>query len=144
MELQVHLLRTSFAHIKPHLGEFGVSFYQNLFAAYPQAKPLFTHTNMVQQQDKLLQALGMVIDNLQNTEVLSNKLRALGARHIEYGALPQHYSMVGQALLTTLEQYLGDDWTPELAAAWQQAYEVIAQFMLAGAEARAVKQHSHD
>lgn len=46
-------------------------------------------------------------------EVLENALKGLGTRHVKYGVLPQHYPMVGGALLKTFEALLGSDWTPE-------------------------------
>ena len=57
MSLQIELLESSFDQIKPRLDEFGASFYENLFTAYPQAKPLFAKTDLTKQQVKLTQAL---------------------------------------------------------------------------------------
>ena len=134
MSLQIELLESSFAQIKPRLAEFGASFYENLFTAYPQARPLFAKTDLTRQQVKLTQALSLVIAHLRNDEVLAETLMALGAKHVAYGALPEHYPLVGQVLLTTLAQTLGEGWTPELNRAWSQAYEAVSQLMLAGAE----------
>ena len=67
-------------------------------------------------------------------DVLSDALKGLGARHVKYGALPEHYPLVGNALLTTFEQYLGEDWTPEVTQAWVDAYGAITKLMLEGAD----------
>jgi len=42
--------------------------------------------------------------------------------------------MVGDALLTTFEQYLGEEWTTEVQQAWVGTYTDITAMMLAGAE----------
>ncbi|MEM6611997.1 MAG: globin family protein [Cyanobacteria bacterium P01_C01_bin.72] len=134
MPLQVEVLEQSFESIKPRANEFVDSFYQNLFTANPEAKPLFEHTNMASQKKMLLNSLVMVVENLRNPDVLDKSLRGLGARHVKYGALPAHYPLVGGALLTTFEQYLGDQWNPDVKGAWADAYGAISEIMLDGAD----------
>ncbi|MFE1746306.1 globin family protein [Coleofasciculus sp. H7-2] len=135
MSLNVELLEQSFEKVKPHADEFVASFYENLFAAHPEVKPLFAKTNMAEQRKHLLAALGLVVQNLRKPEVLGEALKTLGAKHVGYGTIPQHYPAVGGALLTTFEQYLQQDWTPEVKQAWTDAFGVITQQMLKGADA---------
>lgn len=134
MSLQVELLEQSFEGVKPHADEFVNSFYENLFTANPEAKPLFDTTDMTAQKKKLLGSLVLVVENLRQPDVLDSSLRGLGARHVKYGALPEHYPLVGNALLTTFEQYLKQQWTPEVKQAWVDAYGAISQIMLDGAD----------
>jgi len=132
--LQVELLERSFEQVKPHADEFVGSFYENLFTDYPDAKPLFAHSNMNEQGKKLLTSLVFVVENLRNPDALSDALKGLGARHVKYGALPEHYPLVGNSLLKTFEQYLQGDWTPEVKGAWVNAYGLITEVMLDGAD----------
>jgi hemoglobin-like flavoprotein/uncharacterized protein YjbI with pentapeptide repeats len=132
MTLNIALLEQSFERIKPRADEFVASFYENLFAAHPEVRPLFANTEMEKQQKKLLNALVLVVENLRNPDALGEVLNLLGTRHIGYGAIPQHYSAVGQALLLSFEQYLQEDWTPELKKAWTDAYGAITAQMLQG------------
>lgn len=134
MSLNVELLEQSFELVKPQADDFVASFYNNLFTDYPAAKPLFEHSDMAKQQQMLKGALVMVVENLRKPEVLSNSLRGLGARHVKYGALPEHYPLVGSSLLKTLGQYADDAWTPELKEAWTGAYGAITELMLEGAD----------
>ena len=134
MSLQIEMLEQSFAQLKPHLDEFGASFYQSLFSRYPEAKPLFAATDMSQQQQKLITSLIFVIGNLRHPELLATALQSLGAKHVGYGAQPEHYLLVGETLLATFADYLGPAWTPELKQAWSEAYRAISELMLAGAE----------
>ncbi len=132
-DLPVELLQVSFEKIKPQAEEFTASFYEHLFESHPEVKPMFAHVDMVQQEKKLLSALVLVVESLRNPSALESVLSALGARHVGYGSLPQQYPAVGQALLLTFEQYLQDDWTPELKQAWKDAYGAITSQMLRGA-----------
>lgn len=99
MSLNVGVLEVSFDQVKPRTNEFAASFSENLFNAHPEVKPLFTHTDLVNQQKKLLNSLVLVVENLGNPEALGLVLKALGARHISYGAIPKYYKPVGEALL---------------------------------------------
>ncbi|MEL6777327.1 MAG: globin family protein [Cyanobacteria bacterium J06597_16] len=132
--LKVELLEQSFELVKPKADEFTASFYNNLFTDYPAAKPLFEHSDMGKQQQMLKGALVMVVENLRKPEVLRKSLKGLGARHVKYGALPEHYPLVGNSLLKTLSQYAGSAWTPELKGAWVGAYDAITELMLEGAD----------
>ena len=134
MTLQVELLEESFAHVKPHADRFGASFYQNLFSAYPEARPLFANTDMAAQQKKLISSLVLVVENLRQPETLESALKGLGARHVQYGTLPEHYPLVGNALLTTFAEYLGANWTAPVQQAWVDAYGAITTIMLEGAD----------
>ncbi len=134
MSLQIEILENSFNEIKPVADEFVTSFYDNLFTDYPAAKPLFAGTAMEEQKPKLLKSLVLVIQNLRNPDVLGGALKGLGARHVKYGALPEHYPLVGNSLLKTFEQYLGTGWTPEVSQAWVDAYGAISEIMLEGAD----------
>lgn len=134
MALQVEILENSFEKVKPQANAFVSSFYNNLFADYPEAQPLFEDTDMEKQGGKLLQSLVLVIENLRKPDALSNALKGLGARHVKYGALPEHYPLVGSTLLKTFEQYLGDAWTEDVQQAWVDAYGAITTIMLEGAD----------
>lgn len=134
MALNVELLESSFEQVKPVGAQFANSFYENLFTASPEAKPLFAGTDLAAQQKKLLASLVLVVENLRNGDVLTSTLKGLGARHVKYGALPEHYPLVGSALLQTFEQYLGTDWTPPVKQAWVDAYGAITELMLDGAD----------
>ncbi|MEM1167934.1 MAG: globin domain-containing protein [Cyanobacteria bacterium P01_H01_bin.35] len=133
VELPIEIIENSVEKIKPYGEAFAASFYENLFIAYPEAKPLFANAEMSNQQKKLLNSLVLVVENLRHPEALAEVLQNLGARHVNYGTLPQHYPLVGEALLTTLEQYLGDEWNIEVKNAWIFAYEQIVQLMFEGA-----------
>jgi hemoglobin-like flavoprotein len=67
-------------------------------------------------------------------DTLVAALKDLGAKHATYDVTSDHYPIVGQALLDTLEKALGDDFTPEVKEAWAGVYGVITDNMLAGAK----------
>jgi hemoglobin-like flavoprotein len=134
MSLPVQLLEESFEKIKPIAPEFADTFYENLFSDYPEAQPLFAHTNMAQQKQHLVKALALIVANLRDPDALTTNLKALGARHLTYGTIKEHYPLVGSTLLKTMSFYLAQDWTPEVEQAWIDAYDAIRSIMLEGAD----------
>ena len=65
-------------------------------------------------------------------------LRALGARHVGYGAQPAHFAVVGGVLLASMAEVAGDAWRPEYETAWAEAYGLVAGVMLEGHVAAAL------
>lgn len=128
----IKVLEVSFGLIQPQATEFASKFYKNLFTDYPQLQPLFAYTQIEVQEKKLITALVLVINNLRKLTYLKNLLKDLGARHVRYGTIREHYPMVGTTLLKTLESFLGKEWTPEVKRVWKNGYEAIANLMLEG------------
>ncbi|MBW4597792.1 MAG: pentapeptide repeat-containing protein [Brasilonema angustatum HA4187-MV1] len=133
MTLNIEVLEQSFEKVKLHADEFAASFYENLFKANPELKPLFTKTDIKSQEKKLLNSLVLIVENIRKPEALEPVLKALGARHIGYGVIPKYYKPVREALLVTFEQYLQQHWTPEVKKAWLDAFTAITALMLKGA-----------
>jgi hemoglobin-like flavoprotein len=129
---QIHLVQATFAEIAP-LGEVvGDIFYGHLFALDPSLRSLF-HSDMRVQGRKLMTMLQVVVHSLDRPNALLPAARALGKRHANYAVTAEHYATVGAALLWTLRQGLGGDFTPETEAAWTAAYTMLADVMQATA-----------
>jgi hemoglobin-like flavoprotein len=133
---QIKLVQQSFAKVAPISEQAAVLFYDRLFEVAPSVKSMFP-TDMTEQRKKLMATLAVVVGGLNNLDSILPAASALAKRHVGYGARPEHYPVVGGALLWTLEKGLGDDWTPELAAAWTAAYGTLSGFMIAEAYGRA-------
>ena len=80
-----------------------------------------------------MQMISTAVGGLNNLNQLLPAVKALGARHSGYGVTTEHYRLVGEALLWTLERGLGQDFTPEARSAWANVYQVLAATMQAGA-----------
>jgi hemoglobin-like flavoprotein len=122
------LLRQTFENLVPLPRSFGRLFYQRLFEIDPTLKILF-QGDIDRQASMLVQALALSVLNLIDEGRVSETIVDLGARHDQYGVHPKHYETFGAALVWTLEQRLGDDFTPELREAWQEAYRELAAAM---------------
>jgi hemoglobin-like flavoprotein len=129
---QIKLVQESFAKVVPIADQAAVMFYDRLFAIAPQVKAMFP-ADMTEQRKKLIATLSVVVNGLSDLDSVLPAASALARRHVSYGAKPEHYPVVGGALLWTLEKGLGDGWTPEVAAAWTAAYGTLSGFMISEA-----------
>ncbi len=133
MDLPVETLERSFDLVAPRGDELVDCVYANIFARAPSVRPLFSETDMTRQKKMLLQALVMLRKSLRNLDAITPALQSLGARHARYGVLPDHYPVVGAALLDAMATVGGEDWKPEYTTAWAGAYGVVQEAMLSGA-----------
>lgn len=127
------LVQESFAAVRPISDQAAAMFYDRLFTIAPEVKPLFKG-DMSEQGKKLMQMLAVAVNGLNNLEAILPAVQELGRKHVDYGVTAAHYQPVGEALLWTLEQGLGDAFTAETKAAWEKTYTLLAGAMIEAAE----------
>ena len=130
---QIALIQTSWAQVEPIADTAAQIFYERLFATAPEVRELFPD-DLTEQRRKLMATLGMVVKALPRLAQIIPNVQALGRRHAAYGVAPEHYAIVGGALLWTLGQGLGESFTEAHALAWGEAYGLLADTMQAGAD----------
>jgi hemoglobin-like flavoprotein len=130
---QIDLVQRTFAQVRPIAATAADLFYNRLFSLDPSLRALFRSGDMAKQGQMLMSVLGTAVMGLSNLEKLAPVVRNLGARHVAYGVKTEHYATVGGALLWTLEQGLGEAFTPEVRDAWAAAYELLSEVMQLGA-----------
>lgn len=126
------LVQTSFARVRPIAATVAWLFYHRLFELDPSLQRLF-HDDMPAQGRKLMTMLGFIVAGLHRPEGIISTIQDLGRRHAAYGVQEAHYATVGMALLWTLRQGLGAQFTPAVEAAWAEAYSWLTDTMQAAA-----------
>ena len=111
----------------------GDLFYSKLFMANPSLRNMFPK-KMNDQYNKLMDMLSVIIARLDRMDELKDDIAAMARRHVQYGVRPAHYKLVGNALLWTLRQGLGQDWTLDVEQAWTKCYSNLADTMMRAAE----------
>jgi NAD(P)H-flavin reductase/hemoglobin-like flavoprotein len=121
-------LQDSFARVAAAGDEVPLYFYSHLFLTHPETRAMFP-VSMAAQRDRLVGALLQVVGNVHQVEAVVPFLQQLGRDHRKFGVDEEQYGWVGTSLLATLRHFLGEDWTPELAADWTEAYGLVARVM---------------
>lgn len=129
---QVARVQESFGAVN-HVGRTaGHMFYARLFKIAPELREMF-HGEPDRQAAKLMTMLAAIVDGLGDLAALRPIAADLAARHVAYGVTPAHYEPVGEALLWTLKQSLGDAFDAETEAAWETAYVALSLMMVESA-----------
>ncbi|MEJ5964049.1 NO-inducible flavohemoprotein [Pedobacter immunditicola] len=119
----------------PVLKENGVLltkyFYNRMFTQHPELKNLFNMGN--QQSGKQQTALAMAVlayaENIANPSVLMPVVDRIGHKHVSLDIRPEQYQIVGNHLIASIQEVLGDAATPEIIDAWTAAYHQLANLM---------------
>src|SRR5262245_16729644 len=131
-EKDLSLVIKTFDQVVPIAGLAADLFYDRLFEIAPGLRRMFPR-DMRDQKRKLFVMLATAVQGLYDLERLVPQVKTLGARHAAYGVRPEHYGIVGQALIWTLARGLGDAFTPPVERAWTRVYALIATTMQEGA-----------
>ncbi|RED18073.1 globin domain-containing protein [Pontivivens insulae] len=130
----IRLVRKGWATAVAAADQTAQSFYANLFRIAPGTRPLFREDIDVQGR-KLVETLDFIVDHLDELDTLLPAARDLAIRHTAYGVQTEHYDHVGTALITTLQDLLGRDFTDEDQAAWTRVYGTLSGQMIAATSA---------
>ena len=125
---QVDLVRASFAGLPQDAEAVGMLFYGLLFKIDPELRPLF-RGDMQQQSEMLVTMIATAVENLDRLDLVLAAVRDLGRRNAGYGVKEVDYDTVETALLLTLAQALGGEFTPQVRQAWIACYRTLAEVM---------------
>lgn len=130
-ENQIKLIRESWDYVVTNVDGAGMIFYDRLFEVAPEVKPLFKG-DIKNQSKKLITMISFAIGKLDQLDSVVKDIEDLGRRHGKYNVRQEHYLVVGQALLWTLEKGASEIWTEEHKEAWSVLYGVLSATMIRG------------
>jgi nitric oxide dioxygenase len=115
--------------LKEHGEAITTEMYKVLFEKYPQTQELFKNADP-EQHKKLANAVYAYAANIDKLENLGKGIEQMASVHVKTNVLPEHYPMVGDALLQAIKTVLGDAATDEVMAAWEEAYGFLAEVLI--------------
>lgn len=117
-------------------------FYNIMLNEYTDVRPLFNKANQISgdQPRALANSILMYAQHIDDLEKLTNLVNIIIHKHCSLQILPEHYPIVGTCLLRAIKEVLGPDIaTNEVIAAWQAAYQQLANILI-NAEEKLYKQ----
>ena len=114
-----------------HIGEIAARFYRRLFTQHPELLDgTFNRGNQVDgsQQQALAGSVAVFATALLETpeRVPEHLLSRIAHKHASLGIRPGQYQVVHDNLMWAIVDVLGDAVTPEVAAAWDEVYWLMA------------------
>jgi hemoglobin-like flavoprotein len=114
--------------------DLGGMLYDTLFEIAPSLKSLFSRPRPVMAM-KLIEMVTMLVSFSDDEARMTEQINWLGSKHVKYGAKPHHVPILGQMLVGVLERAVGDEWTEEMTAAWNDLWTVSCGKMMAAISA---------
>lgn len=130
---QIELVQSSWDFVLLTNKEAGMIFYSRLFEIAPELRRLFKESPKAQAQ-KLTSIITFAVNKLNSIGEIVNDVKALGKRHKKYNVMPEHYGIVAEALLWTLEKALQEKWNAELKESWVAVYTLLSSTMINAAQ----------
>nr|CAB3460970.1 unnamed protein product [Digitaria exilis] len=141
-EAQEELVLRSWKAMKKDTESIALKFFFRIFEIAPGAKQMFSFLQdagddaPLENHPKLkTHAVAVFVmacesaTQLRSTgdvKVREAALKRLGATHVKAGVADAHFEVVKTALLDTIRDAVPDMWTPEMKAAWEEAYDQLA------------------
>lgn len=124
----IDIVKSTVPVLEQHGKTITTVFYKNMFAAHPELLNIFNHANQSKgrQQTALANTVYAAAAHIDNLEAIIPAVVQIAHKHVSLGIQKEHYPIVGYHLLGAIKEVLGDAATPEIIAAWGEAYEVIA------------------
>ncbi|GLT96985.1 hypothetical protein SLE2022_145730 [Rubroshorea leprosula] len=138
-EDQEALVVNSWNSMKKNAGEFGLKFFLRVFEIAPSAKKLFTFlrdSDIPLEQNPKLKSHAMTVFVMTcesavqlrkagKAVVRESNIKDLGATHLKYGVVDEHFEVARFALLETIKEAVPELWSPEMRNAWSEAYDQL-------------------
>lgn len=107
-------------------------FYRRMFEKNPEVAPFFNRTNQTAgtQQKALAAAICAYAANIDNLEVLGGAVELIAQKHASLQIQAEQYPIVGENLLASIREVLGEAATDDIIDAWAQAYQFLAQILI--------------
>jgi len=108
-------------------------FYKRMLNHHPELKEVFNMGNQAngRQKEALAGAVLAYARHIENPQILINVLKGIGNKHVSLGIQPEQYAIVGEHLIASIGEVLGDAASDELLEAWAVAYNQLAAIMSA-------------
>lgn len=119
-------------HARDRLGK---QFYDHFLTTHPEVRHHFENVDFNRQRVSLVTAL-MVIERLHSSPAaaVEEYLKYLGVKHREMDISKEEYPKWIEAMISTMAQFHGDAWTPDLEKQWRDAIGEATEQMLNGYE----------
>lgn len=132
----VPIVRATLPAVGASLGAITELFYRRLFEEHPDLpRNLFNRANQANgsQREALAGAVAAFATVLVERpgERPDAVLGRIAHKHASLGVTPEQYTVVGRHLLGAVAEVLGDAVTPEVAAAWNEVYWLMANALIA-------------
>jgi hemoglobin-like flavoprotein len=139
-EREIDIVQQTFARVAMlGAGNVGKVVFLNIFEIAPEAKGLFPWGNdpnhlvngrLEAHAGNVVATVGTAVSLLRDLGTLVPVLQELGKKHVGYKVVPEHYDVVGQALIKSLRTALGSAFTQAVENSWLKVFTIVKTTMV--------------
>lgn len=132
----IALIKATVPVLQQHGEQITQHFYRTMFRDFPEVRAYFNQAHQAAgtQPRALANAVLAYAANIDRLEALQGALPAIIQKHASLDIRPEHYPIVGSCLLRAIKEVLGDAATDEIIQAWGEAYQLLADILIAAEE----------
>lgn len=129
---QTAIVKSTVPVLAQHGETITTKFYHDMIEANPSLRNMFNNTHQAtgHQARALAGALYAYAANLDDLGKLGPAVELICHKHASLNVKPEHYAIVGEFLLKTMKDVLGEAATDGLLDAWGAAYWQLANVMI--------------
>lgn len=127
------VIRETLPVIGAHIDEITPVFYRTMFGKHPELlRDTFNRGNqqLGAQQRALAASIATFATLLVDGKSPVDMLSRIGHKHASLGITPDQYQVVHDYLFAAIVEVLGEAVTPEVAAAWDEVYWIMAAVLV--------------
>lgn len=128
-EKTIEIIKATAPIVRDKKDEITNTMYEILFTTYPETKFLFKDATD-DQPKKLANAIYAYASNIDKLDNLTKGIETMVSAHVKTNIQAKHYPMVKDSLLKAFQKVLGEACTSEIATAWAEAYDFLANVLI--------------
>lgn len=128
----VDIIKSTAPIIEIHGEALARNFYERLFTYNPEMISFFNSSNQINgtQQKALANAICAYAANIDNLDVLQSSVERIANKHTSLQIKPEHYHIIGENLLASISDVLGESAKENILNAWKEAYDFLAKILI--------------
>ena len=130
--LQMDIVKSTAPLLADHGIAITTHFYKRMLGSHPELKNIFNvaHQATGAQPAALAHAVWAYASNIDNLGALTSVVSRIGHKHASLGVTADQYPIVGENLLASIKEVLGDGASEAVLDAWKAAYQQLADIFI--------------
>jgi len=131
-ERQTAVIKQTVPVLQEHGDALAAHMYRRMFQENPEVQVYFNPVHQISgaQPRALARAIVAYAQYIDNPAALSDAVELIAQKHVSLTIRPEHYPVVGENLLASIREVLGEAATDEIIDAWAAAYAALADIFI--------------
>ncbi|MBP0020017.1 MAG: bacitracin resistance protein BacA [Cyanobacteria bacterium SBLK] len=132
----IEIVKSTAPVVKEHGKAITERMYEIAFNERPEYRRFFENTHMKSEEEgrkqagKLAASVYAYASHIDELEKLKDAVEHIAKAHVNTRVIAEQYPVIGECLLAAMKDVLGDAATPEVMAAWAEAYNSLADIFI--------------